>query len=287
MSLVLFVIVINSALPCAAPAYTVLTLRHLFNIEHSFLQPSDVAAGKGNLVYVADGVNNSIKAFDEKGAFKFAFGTKGPGKGQLNAPLGITTDSAGNVYVADSGNHRIQIFSPDGAFLNLFEVTPGKKEKPSDPVDVALDESRNQLYVVDNDNHHVLVYSLSDHKLLSVWGSEGDRRANFNYPFFIAVGKDTSVFIVDVINARVQVWSPKGEQVSTIGGWGVEPGQLYRPKGVCVDKDNQIFVSDSYLGAVQVFNRYGHFKGVLGDEAGEILHWKTPVGIAIDDRQRL
>ncbi|MEI6125863.1 MAG: NHL repeat-containing protein [Pseudomonadota bacterium] len=280
------VLLITCLFALPVQAYSILRLRPLFTIEHNFLQPSDVAVGKDHRVYVVDGVHNSIKVFDEQGAFKFSFGTKGAGNGQLNAPLGITTDNGtGMVYVADTGNHRIQLFSPDGAFVSQFDVRSGKKEKPSDPVDVALDESRKRLYVVDNDNHHVLVYSLGDYKLLSVWGSEGERREDFNYPFFIAVGRDTSVFVVDVINTRVQVWSPKGEPVSTIGGWGVDPGQFYRPKGVCVDKDNQIFVSDSYLGAVQVFNRYGNFKAVLGDAAGEILLWKTPVGITIDDRR--
>ena len=46
-------------------------------------------------------------------------------------------------------------------------------------------------------------------------------------------------------------------------------------------------LSDSYVGAIQTFNRYGHFKTVVGDETGEVMIWKTPVGITIDDRQRL
>jgi hypothetical protein len=48
-----------------------------------------------------------------------------------------------------------------------------------------------------------------------------------------------------------------------------------------------VYVSDSYLGVIQVFNRYGHFKSVLGIEEGDVMKWKTPVGITIDDRQRL
>ena len=41
------------------------------------------------------------------------------------------------------------------------------------------------------------------------------------------------------------------------------------------------------LGVIQVFNRYGNFKGVVGDDKGEVMRWKTPVGIAVDDRGRL
>ena len=140
---------------------------------------------------------------------------------------------------------------------------------------------------MDNDNHRVLVYSLTDYKLLESWGSEGEGMQYLRNPFFIAIAKDTSLVVVDVLNTRVQVWTPQGEAVSSIGVYGVDLGQLYRPKGVCVDKDNTIFVSDSYVGAIQTFNRYGHFKTVVGDEAGEVMIWNTPVGITIDDRQRL
>jgi len=268
-------------------AYPLVPLKHRFDITHNFLQPSDVAVGMDHRIYVLDGVNNCVKVFAEDGSFKSSFGVKGSGPGQFNSPLGITAASSGRIYIADSGNHRVQAFSADGAFISQLALSAVKGDRPCDPVDVAIDETRQRLYVVDNDNHHVYVYSLGDYKHIATWGSEGELSDQFNYPFFIAVGKDTSVFIVDVINTRVQVYSPQGEAMSTIGSWGVDVGQFYRPKGVCVDKDNHIYVSDSYMGVVQVFNRYGHLKGVMGDEKGNVMKWKTPVGITIDDRQRL
>lgn len=280
----LFFICIASS---SVQAYPLIPLKHRLDITHTFLQPSDVAVGFDHRIYVLDGVNNCVKVFNQDGLFRQSFGAKGDGPGQFNAPLGIAADSTGKIYIADSGNHRVQVFTPDGAFVSRLALNPAKGDLLCDPVDVAIDESRQQLYVVDNDNHHVYVYSLGDSKLIATWGSEGELREQFKYPFFIAVGTDTSVFIVDVINTRVQVYSPKGEVMSTIGSWGVDVGQFYRPKGVCVDRDNRIFVSDSYLGVIQVFNRYGHLKGVLGDENGAVMKWKTPVGITIDDMQRL
>ena len=286
-SIVLNVFIIICLMPGASYGFKVTRTKQLFYLQHGFLQPSDVAVGKDHLIYVVDGVNNRVVVFDELGKFSFTFGSKGSGDGLFNAPLGITTDSKGTVYVADSGNRRGQIFSPRGQFRSLFAVTSKPDEKPADPVDLALDEGRQRIYVVDNDNHRILVYSLTDYKLLESWGSEGEGMQRLRNPFFIALAKDTSVLVVDVLNTRVQVWTPQGEAVSSIGVYGVDLGQLYRPKGVCVDKDNNIFVSDSYVGAIQTFNRYGHFKTVVGDETGEVMIWKTPVGITIDDRQRL
>jgi DNA-binding beta-propeller fold protein YncE len=271
----------------SARAFKITPLRHLFDLEHGFLQPSDVEVGKDHRIYVLDGVNSQVKVFDEKGAFLFSFGSKGQAKGQFESPLGLSIDSMGRVFVADTGNRRVQVFSEEGKAQAEFPITVKDAQHACDPVDLALDEKRNRIYVVDNENHKVLLYSLDKFSFLESWGREGEGRQEFRYPFFIAAGKDGTVLIVDVLNTRVQAWDPKGRAVSTIGEWGVDVSQFYRPKGVCVDKDNRVFASDSYLGAIQVFNRYGSFLSVLGDESGKIIKWKTPVGMAIDDRQRL
>jgi DNA-binding beta-propeller fold protein YncE len=284
---VLYGIILISMIPVTAFAFEVTRIKPLFDLEHGLLQPSDVAVGKDQLIYVLDGVNNRVVVFDNQGTFRFTFGGKGAGNGLLNAPIGLTTDSAGNVYVADTGNRRVQVFSPRGTFKSLFPVTSPEGENPSDPVDCAVDEKRQRLYVADNDNHRIVVYSLTDYKLLESWGSEGEGMQHLRNPFLIALAQDTSLLVVDVLNTRVQVWSPQGQAVNSIGDYGVDLGQLYRPKGVCIDKDNVIFVSDSYVGAIQRFNRYGHFKSVLCDETGKVKIWKTPVGITIDSKQRL
>jgi DNA-binding beta-propeller fold protein YncE len=284
---VIISLIIVPLLPGITHAFQVTTVKHLFDLEHGFLQPSDVAVGKDHLIYVLDGVNNRVVAFDEQGTFRFTFGGKGTGDGLFNAPIGLTTDSGGNVYVADTGNRRIQVFSPRGTFKSLVPVRSPEGENPSDPVDCAVDEKRQRLYVADNDNHRIVVYSLTDYKLLESWGSEGEGMQQLRNPFLIALAQDTSLLVVDVLNTRVQVWSPQGQAVNSIGDYGVDLGQLYRPKGVCIDQDNVIFVSDSYVGAIQRFNRYGHFKSVMGDETGKVKIWKTPVGITIDSKQRL
>jgi hypothetical protein len=273
-------------LPLSSQAYTVLPLRHRFDITHNFLQPTDVTVGKNNYIYIMDGVNNRVKVFDKKGVFKFSFGGKGTQNGKFNTPIGITTDSDGLVYVADTGNRRIQIFHPNVKFKRQVILSAEKDSKPPEPVDITIAESLQQMYVADNDNHQVHVYSTQDYTLLSTWGSEGPRNNQFHYPFLITTGKNSSVLIVDVLNTRVQVWR-QDKAVASIGGWGVDLGQFYRPKGVCVDKKGLVFVSDSVLGVIQTFHSNGDFNAVLGTENGEVLKWKTPLGITIDSRQRL
>ncbi len=46
-------------------------------------------------------------------------------------------------------------------------------------------------------------------------------------------------------------------------------------------------MSDGALGVIQVFDGKGAFKAVLGTEQGDVMKWKTPMGITISGGQRL
>ncbi len=276
------------ALPlAAAPAVLIVPIRFLFNITNDFQQPSDVAVSNSGRIYVVDGVNNAIKVCGPSGRPLSTFGNSGNGDGQFRHPLGIDVDRSGKIYVADSGNHRVQIFDPDAAFSVKIDL-PGKKDKPADPTDVAVDSDRSRLYVVDNDNHRFFIYDLSTLKLIKTVGAPGERELEFRYPFFMALNKKKDLFIVDVINTRVQEISPQGRFISYVGGWGVEKGHFFRPKGVAVDRSDRVYVSDSYMGVIQVFDPQGKFSGVLGESGRKtIRRFITPAGLFIDAHNRL
>jgi hypothetical protein len=75
--------------------------------------------------------------------------------------------------------------------------------------------------------------------------------------------------------------------MAIVGKWGVDRGQMYRPKGVAIDAQDRIYVSDGYLGVIQVFNKNKKFKGVLGDTSGFMAKFKSPTGIYVDGNMRL
>ena len=271
------------------PAYGIrrINVKHLFDLTANFDAPSDVSVSKDGRIYVVDGVNHKIRIFNRNGKYLSSFGKKGSENGEFRFPLGIDIDNSGKVYIADSGNHRLQIFSPDGKFIAKINI-PSNNEQPADPTDAAVDDSRNRCYVVDNDNHHILVYDLSHRKLIDTYGSPGSGKLAFRYPFLIALDKEEYLYIVDVINTRVQVLNPEGLFVAFIGGWGVEKGEFFRPKGVAIDRNNRVFVSDSYLGIIQIFDSNGEFFAVVGDPTKNApKKFKTPVGLFIDNNNRL
>jgi DNA-binding beta-propeller fold protein YncE len=255
--------------------------------EAPFNMPSDAAVSRDGRLYVLDGVNHRVVAYDAEGRLQFQFGTRGGGLGQLAYPLGIATDPNGNVYVADSGNHRFQVFAADGKPLEAVPLPAAASGMPPDPTDVAVDAIRKRLYIADNDNHVIHVYSLADRRFESIWGGPGQGERQFRFPFLIDTSIQGYLFVVEPINTRVQVLSPDGKFVGFIGGWGIKSGQLFRPKGVAVCQD-RVYVTDSYLGNVQIFALSGRFLGVLADATGTPMRFTTPTGITIDvKRNRL
>jgi len=117
-----------------------------------------VAVGIQNRIYVLDGVHGQVKVFNAQGTLIFSFGSKGQEKTQLKSALGLDVDAQGNVYVADPGNQRVQIFDCEGRWINTFDLPKRTASKPPDPSDIAVNSDFNRCYVVDNDNHRVLMY---------------------------------------------------------------------------------------------------------------------------------
>lgn len=260
---------------------------HLFNITHDFSQPSDISVSDDGIIYVLDGVNHKVKVFDGDGKFRREFGSKGTLKGELMFPMGIDVDSSGLVYIADSGNHRVQVFTPEGKFLKLFRVPP-EGGTASDPADVIADRVNNRLFVTDNNNHYILIFDLATTELIEVFGGPGAEETEFRYPFLMARDSDQLLYVTDVINTRVQAFTPEGKFVMVIGGWGVDKGRFFRPKGVAADKYDRIFVTDSYMGVIQIFRNNGRFHSVLGDPVtASAKKFTTPMGIFIDKNNRL
>lgn len=205
----------------------------------------------------------------------------------FNSPLGIDVDGQGRVYVADSGNHRVQAFTAKGEFLFAFAI-PAKLGHLADPTDVAVNKAGTLCYVADNDNHYILVYDLVEKRMTGSMGTPGAEKFEFRYPFLLDLHQDKYLYIVDVINTRVQVVSSEGKFVTFLGGWGVEKGEFFRPKGVAVDNKGRAFVSDSYMGVIQSFDITGAFRSVVGDaKTGKVKKFTSPVGLHIDHDNRL
>ena len=259
----------------AIPTLAVQTLQEWHSGEGMpFALPNDVAAGVNGHLYVVDGGNDRVVVIDSTGAVVTSFGSTGQGDAELDRPVGVGIDGKGRVHVADRGNHRIQVFEKDGTYAYPVPLFVG--DTRVEPVDVAVNKEGTELFVTSADRHEVIVFDWKGN-LLRRWGGRGEEPGQFFHPATIEIAVER-VYVVDVLNARVQCFYPDGRIVRVFGKRGAGPGTLFRPKGITVDSSGRVFVSDSYFGVIQAFETSGEFLYAIG-EAGRPQVFEAPVGM--------
>lgn len=240
----------------------------------TFALPTDVTVDVDGRLYVVDGGNDRVVVVDDTGAAVTSFGSTGRGDAELDGPVGVGIDGSGRVHVADRGNHRIQVFEKDGSYVYPVPLFDG--DTRVEPVDVAVNGEGTELFVTTADTHEVIVFDWKGN-LLRRWGGRGAEPGQFFHPATIEIAADR-VYVVDVLNARVQCFYPDGRIFRVFGKRGAGPGTLFRPKGITVDTSGRVFVSDSYFGVIQAFETSGQFLYAIG-EAGRPDVFEAPVGM--------
>jgi DNA-binding beta-propeller fold protein YncE len=248
--------------------------------------PTDVAVDAAGSVFVADGANDRVLQFESAGKFVQSIGIVGEQK--LNRPVGLSFDAQGRLWIADTGHHRLVVLGAKLELLETIDLPTPANGRPSDPTDVAVTPDGRRTYVVDNDNHRVLVRDNGDKSLTSL-GVLGHALGQFEWPFMVCIAPGGEVYVTEAIGARVQRITARNQWAGQVGGWGVEPGQLYRPKGIVCDATGRIFVSDSTLNVVQAFDSRGRFVGVLasGQSSEGPIRFEHPMGMCVDKAGRL
>ena len=142
-----------------------------------FLFPTDLAFS-GNILYVADRGNHSIRAIEATisdiaqrsigrlitfaGNGNSGFADEAALSAEFNNPSALAISSAGIVLVADRGNHRVRAINPTTGFVSTRAGTgdagyldgDGSIAQFSSPCGLAIDANDN-LFVADEDNHRI------------------------------------------------------------------------------------------------------------------------------------
>ncbi|HUD68274.1 MAG TPA: beta-propeller fold lactonase family protein [Candidatus Sulfotelmatobacter sp.] len=185
---------------------------------------------------------------------------------QLDQPLGVTFDSAGNLYIADAINHRIRIVTPSGT-INTFAGN-GKMKFSGDGGLATLAGIGNPrsvlvkngvLYISRGGQQRFRQVNLSS-KIISTYagsgpGYDGDGNSPlltlFNGSFNILFDSAGNPVFDDALNGRVRKAS--GGIVKTIAGGFIgdggadTAGALVFPEAVAIDKFGNFYIAD-YAG---------------------------------------
>ena len=163
--------------------------------ERQFNQPTDVAFGPNDEIFVSDGYGNSrVVKFDHRGQFVTAWGTSGNKAGEFNLPHSIVVDAKNRVIVGDRENDRIQIFDLDGKQLAVWAGFA--------PYGMELD-AQQQLWIADGRANQILRLD-EDGKVVERIGRKGKGPGQFMLPHMLAVDPDGNLIVAEVGNQRFQ-----------------------------------------------------------------------------------
>ena len=198
------------------------------------------------------------------------------GRNSPTSPFGVALDAEERLYVSDKVGGDIWVFGKDGSLLNRFG-----KDRLISPHSIAIDRSRQLLYVINGassrkNEHTVEVFSLKGEHLRTI-GKRGAAVGEFNFPSGITVAPDGRLFVVDMLNFRVQVFAPDGSSAGTFGqiGDGMA-GSFDKIKGIAFDAFGNVYVTDALHG-IQVFSP--DFKPLTWFADGRFIQSPNPIVI--------
>ena len=252
----------------------------------------------GNL-YIAEKENNIIRKINTEGIISTIAGngTQGySGNGgaataaQLNHPLGVAVDKAGNVYVADNSNNVVRKINPAGLINTIAgnhsagnSGDGGQATAASfrNPRHVAVDEAGN-VFVSDTWNSVVrkiaatgIITTVAGNRSKSYTGDGGQATAaGIYYPVGITVGADGCLYIADNHNHAIRKVDNNGI-ITTVAGNGVKgysgdngpatTAQIANPTSITIDETGKLYIAEFENNLVRVVNlpsfaSYGHIK---------------------------
>lgn len=114
--------------------------------------------------------------------------------------MGISTDIHDNIYVIDSDD-MVHVSNKDGIFLRSFGCDSNGVKKLSGPVGICV--SGQFVYVTNCKGYNVSVFTTAG-DYVSSFGRHGEGDGEFVRPVSVCTDLDNFVYVVDILNNRVQ-----------------------------------------------------------------------------------
>jgi sugar lactone lactonase YvrE len=275
--------------------------------------PNGLAVDAAGNLYIADSGNNRIRKVTPDGVIGTfagtgtadALGDSGPAAAaDLNYPMGVAMDTAGNLYIADSGNNRIRKVTSGGVISTVAgtgaasfggDDAAATQALLARPTGVAIDADGNIL-IADSANQRIREITTDGniHTVVGngIQGFSGDGgpavSAELNTPLAIGLDSTANLYIVDSFNFRIRKATPAtilaatsttattitSGTITTIAGNGTAgfggdggpatSAQLYLPAGLTVDSAGNLFIADYVNRRVRKVTSSGVISTVAG-----------------------
>ena len=224
-------------------------------------QPSGLAFDKSGNLFIVDNKNNVIRKVDSSGIITTVAGNYSAGAGysgdggpatssQLNLPLCIAFDSAGNLYISDTKNSVLRRVDANGVISTVAgnfklgagysgDSRPATSAQLNYPAGLTFDSAGN-LYITDQNNN--VVRTVNTAGIISTFAGDGvgsydgdggpATSAGLSGPLSIVFDASGNAYIGDYGNQVVRKVDPLGIITSIAGyriGSGAEFSSTYGP----------------------------------------------------------
>ena len=270
-------------------------------LSTQFYNPTGITFNKNSMVYIADAGNSIIRKIDSAGNVVTVAGVQVGGgnyngdgmpatAADLNSPIAIAFDTAGNLYIADTYNSRVRkvntagiITTVAGTGLNTYngDRIPATTANIYNPSGIAFDATGN-MYITEQSNHRVrkidtkgyITTIVGNDSTSGYKGDNGiDTDAEMVCPYGITIDKKGNIYVTDATNSTLRKINTAGI-ITTVAGTGI-PGyngdgiaatnaQLCVPEGVAVDDSGNIYIADGANNRVREVNTKGIISTLVG-----------------------
>jgi DNA-binding beta-propeller fold protein YncE len=194
---------------------------------------------------------------------------------------GAATMPDGSVAIGDIWNRRVVHYDDSGNFLGVLFVLPNGEN----PYGLAVDPNNGIVYV--GASSCCTIERWVPNPITHVYSMVGSIvNSSFKYPSRVTVAADSSVYIADMIVAKIFVYGASGNFKFSFGSKGSAPGQFTQPRALAFDTSSppRLYVLDAYNYRVEVFTAAGGYLfsfGSFGTNPGQFAGSNTR-GLAVD-----
>jgi len=258
--------------------------------------PWDIATDAAGNLYIADYHNHCIRKVDINGIITTVAGNGTPGysgdqgpaaEAQLNMPIDLAVDIAGNLYIADNDNNRIRKVDTNGIITTVAgngtsgysgEGEPAT-ETPLCASSIVVDKAGN-LYI----ENSPCIRKIDTSGIITTvagngYGYGGDGgpaiEAQLNDPWGLSVDVAGNLYIADTYNNCIRKINTSGI-ITTVAGFGHEEGYsgdggpatqawFDCPLDVAVDVAGNLYIADTYNNRIRKVE-FSSVTGTIGEE---------------------
>ncbi len=209
------------------------------NEPGQFRQPTGLAVGPGDDLFVCDTWNHRIQVFTKSGQYRRQY------LANFFSPRGVAVARDGTLFVADSGNNRVVVLRPDGNVLDTWDGTaagPALRE----PVGIAVDDEHGVVFVTDNGQASVRMFRRSGEALGS-FPVDGIALQALSEPQ-LSWGSRGMLWINVPHRHEVRLYKTNGELVRTVAVVTEKDNQEALPMGVAEDPQRKRLVVTTVQG---------------------------------------